>query len=104
MAIKVTVAAGGSFAPCMYYYRIVREDIHRAAMATVSMNGGPGEPDDPREDNVLLSYDDVAGIVPPRRLRELEEGWDVTFLLDEYEALTIYGYDCADTLAGHFSR
>lgn len=97
MAVKVTVSNGGRYAPCAYLYRIVREDLHRAAMAQVEAMGGPVPQDEyGRDDNVLLY--DVSDIVPPRRLRELEEGWEVTFLLDEWEAFSYYGYECGDTL------
>ncbi len=95
--VLVTIEDGGSYAPTMYYYRIKREDLHRAAMAQVAAAGGPTAEDD-REDNVLLSEDSAYEIVPPRRASELREGWPVTFRLDRWEAFSYYGYDCGDTL------
>ena len=95
--ILVSVEDGGSYAPGMYYYRIVSDRAHRAAMAQVAAMGGPS-PDDDRDDNVLLSEDDIQSIVPARHRRDLAEGWPVRFLLDRWEAFSYYGYDTGDTL------
>lgn len=95
--LLVEVQDGGSYAPCMYTYRIVNEREHRRAMRNVAANGGP-EPQDPREDNVLLSEDDVYSIVPRRYHTDLREGWGARFLLDRWEAFSYYGYDTGDTL------
>lgn len=97
--LLVEVSQGGSYAPCMYYFRIVNERHHRAAMRNVAHRGGP-EPQDEygRDDNVLLSEDDVDYIVPARHKSDLSEGWDVRFLMDRWEAFSHYGYDTGDTL------
>jgi hypothetical protein len=94
--LLVEVSDGGSYAPCMYTYRIVSEREHRRAMAQVAANGGH-EPEDERDDNVLLGEDDIGSVVPPRHRRDLEQGWSVRFLLDRWEAFAYYGYDCGDT-------
>lgn len=74
------MADGGSYAPCMYYFRIVREDLHRKAMGHI--------PDDYREDNALVG--EPWSIVPKWHHRELSEGWTVRFLLDKDIAIAMY--------------
>ena len=97
--VLVSVERGGSYAPCMYTYRIVSERLHRAAMRQVESRGGPVPEDEyGRDDNVLLSEDDVYAFVPARHVRDLEDGWGVRFLLDRWEAFAYYGYDAGDTL------
>lgn len=97
--VLVTVEDGGSYAPGMYTYRIVNERLHRAAMAQVAAMGGPVPEDEyGRDDNVLLSEDAVDELVPARHRRDLSEGWAVRFLMDRWEAFSVYGYDAGDTL------
>lgn len=97
--VLVSVEDGGSYAPGMFYFRIVSERLHRAAMAQVAAMGGPVPEDEyGRDDNVLLSEDDTDGIVPARHRRDLGEGWPVRFLMDRWEAFSVYGYDAGDTL------
>ena len=93
--LLVEVCDGGRYAPCAYTYRIVSEREHRRAMAQVESAGGP-VPEDERDDNVLLSEDGAYDIVPARHRTALREGWTVRFLLDRFEAFTIYGYDASD--------
>ena len=97
--VLVSVENGGSYAPCSYLFRIVSERHHRAAMRQVAAMGGPVPEDEyGRDDNVLLQTDDVSDLVPARYARDLEEGWPVRFLMDRWEAFSVYGYDAGDTL------
>lgn len=95
--VLVQVEDGGRYAPGGYTFRIVSDRMHRAAMAQVAARGGP-VPEDERDDNVLLSEDDAEAIVPPRHWRDLADGWTVRFLMDRWEAFSMYGYDAGDTL------
>lgn len=96
--VLVSVESGGRYAPCAYLFRIVNERHHRAAMAQVAAMGGPVPSDEyGRDDNVLL--DDLTDMGVPRRYwRDLDEGWTVRFLMDRWEAFSMYGYDAGDTL------
>ena len=95
--ILVEVSDGGSYAPCMYHYRIVSERLHRRAMRAACANGAPSPQDEyGRDDNVLMSYDSIVEIVPRRYMRDLENGWSVRFLLDRWEAFAYYGYDASE--------
>jgi hypothetical protein len=51
-------------------------------------NGGP--------DNIsayLSSVQDLAGVIPVNKLKELEQGYDVTVLMDPWNVGQFYGYD-----------
>jgi hypothetical protein len=93
-----------SYAPCMVQLRIVNKRTLARVTAHVQANGGPDE------DTALLSWDDLDGILRPSILRDLREWESVNVRMDDFEVLTMYGYD-ANTLTlprrshvGHVTR
>lgn len=100
--LLVELEYGGRYAPCMYLFRIVNEDVHRACMAEIARYGGvePVVDEYGRDDNVLMSEDDVYydGFLPRRYRSDLAAGWGVRFYLDAWEACSYYGFDCGDSI------
>lgn len=81
--------SGGSYAPCMYVFRILNQKLRAKCVEQISSIN-----EEAAHDNVLLSDDDAMAIVPARHWNDFRNGWTVCFKMDRFEALTIYGYDC----------
>lgn len=103
--LLVDISHGDSYAPCMAYYRIRNEREHRRAMDHIAENGGHVPSDEyGRDDNILINDEDAVDIIGSNRSRRLAEwrgGWNVSILLDRWEAFAYYGYDCSEIAYGN---
>ena len=77
---------------------IVNKRLLKRVMAHVKRNGGPAE------ETVYLQADtDIntfkEGLTKSKR-QDLEEGYDIIIVMDEYEAGSYYGYDASTVFTG----
>lgn len=86
-----------SYAPCMVQAAIRnRAERARAERQVKSIDVDAW---DDRTGSTLMSYEDAAEILAPAKYRDLDAGWSVAVLMDRWEAFSLYGHDCGDTLA-----